>query len=281
MNRLSQCLLCSGLVLASGVAFADGSGTFYDGGQPIALKGAYAFRMPDPFDKGKQITRVVFADQPIDASALKNARDRDEAIDGLLRGATRVDLNIEGDGSLQNVNTRIGNSSGSQSGSGWYTLSLKHNDDKRVEGTFRSNDEADKQSGRYYDLAFALDLPGAPDLGAALPANGGEQGKVYLAYLATLKKGDVDALVKFMSKERADELLAHRNDKDFKMMFGFIQGQALRDAKFVKGNSSGDAATLEYAGKDGDGNATTSVVSMVRQAGSWKVEKESTSTSVR
>ena len=48
-------------------------------------------------------------------------------------------------------------------GSGWYTVSIKHNDDKRVEGHFQSNDEADKKSGRYYDLAFALDLPGAPD----------------------------------------------------------------------------------------------------------------------
>lgn len=278
MNRLSQRLLCVGLTIASASALADGSGTLYNDGKAIALKGAYAFRMPDPFDKGHQITRIVFAEKPIDAAALKDANDRDSALDELLRGATRVELNIGADGSVQNVNTRVGDTSGSQSGIGWYTLSLPRNDDKRVEGTFRSNDEGDKQSGRYYDLAFALDLPGAPDLGAALPANGGEQGKAYVAYLAALKKGDIDALAKFMSKERAAELLAHRNDKDFKMMFGFIQGQALRDAKYVKGNAKGDGATLEYTGKDGDGNATTSTVTMVREAGAWKIAKESSTT---
>jgi hypothetical protein len=222
----------------------------------------------------------VFADKAIDAGALKDANDRDGAIDEQLRGATRVDLNLEADGSVQNVNLSMDGYSGSQSGSGWYTLSLKRNDDKRVEGSFRSNDEEDKKSGRYYDLAFALDLPGAPDLGAALPANGGEQGKAYLAYLAVLKKGDVDALAKSMTKTRADELLAHRDDKDFKMMFGFIQGQALRDPKYVKGNAKGDRATLEYTGKDADGNAVASTVSMLREGGAWKIEKESSKTTL-
>lgn len=271
-------LLVPCLALASSLACAAGSGTFYNEGKAIALKGAYAYRMADPFDKSKQITRVVFADKAIDAGALKDANDRDSAIDEQLRGATRVDLNLEADGSVQNVNLSMDGYSGSQSGSGWYTLSIKHNDDKRVEGHFQSNDEADKKSGRYYDLTFALDLPGAPDLGAALPAGGGDAGKAYLTYLAALKKGDIDALAKMMVKARADELLAHRNDKDFKMMFGFIQGQALREPKYVKGNSKGDTATLEYTGKDGDKNDVTSDVSMVREGGAWKLAKESSTT---
>ena len=173
MNSILR-LLPAGLAFATGLALADGSGTLYEGGKPIALKHAYAYRMPDPFDKDKQITRIVFADKPIDDAALAGASDRDGAIDDQLREATRVDLNLEPDGSVQNVNTRIGYSSGSQSGSGWYTLSLKRNDDQRVEGSFRSNDEEDKNIGRYYDLVFALDLPGAPDPGAVLPADGGE-----------------------------------------------------------------------------------------------------------
>lgn len=273
-------LLPLGLLVASGLALADGSGTFHTDGRAIELKGAYAYRMPDPFDDDAQITRIVFADRPIDAAALADAADRDEAIDEMLRGAVRVDLNLEADGSVQNINTRVGDTSGSQSGSGWYTLDLKRNDAQRVEGRFHSNDEEDKTSGRYYDLAFALDLPGAADPGPALPAGGGEAGKAYLAYQAALKKGDIDALAKTMTKERAEELLAHRNDPDFKMMFEFIQAQALRDAKYVKGHGKGEAATLEFAGKDGDGNPTTSSVTMQREAGAWKVAKESTSTRV-
>jgi len=265
------------LSLASGLALADGSGVLYQDGKQTKLVSAYAFRGADPFDKSKQITTVVFADKPIDAAAANASADRGEAVSDQLRkqDATRVELNLESDGSVQNVNIQSSGSSGSQSGSGWYTIKLVHNDAKRVEGTFRSNDESDKKDGRFYDLRFALDLPGAPDLGAALPADGGEPGKAYRAYLAALQKGDVDALAKTMTKERGAELLAHRNDADFKMMFAFIQGSAMKNPKITKAYGKADSATLELSGKDGDGNSATSVATMQKEGGSWRLAKES------
>jgi hypothetical protein len=275
--KLSLRHLAFALALASSLAYADGSGTLYQDGKQTALVSAYAFRGPDPFDKTKEITTVVFADKAIDTAAANAAADRGEAVADQLRqkDATRVELNLESDGSVQNVNIMAPGSSGSQSGSGWYTLKLPHNDAKRIEGSFRSNDEADKKAGRYYDLRFALDIAGPPDLGAALPADGGEPGKAYRAYLAALKKGDIDALAKTMTHERSAEILAHRNDPDFKMMFGFIQQSAIRDPKITKGNSKGDAATLELSGKDGDGNAATTVATMQKEGGTWRLAKES------
>jgi len=269
--------------LASGLAYADGSGTLYQEGKPLALVSAYAYRGPDPFDKTKEITTVVFSDKKIDAAAANAAANRGEAVEDQLRrdNATRVELNIEGDGSLQNVNIVSGGSSGSQSGSGWYTMKLAKSDAKRIEGTFKTNDEADKKSGRFYDLKFALDIAGPPDLGAALPPGGGEPAKAYMAYLAALKKGDIDALAKTMTTERSREILAHRNDPDFKVMFGFIQDSAIRDPKVTKGFSKGDSATLELAGKDGDGNSATSTATMMKEGGSWRLAKESMSTHVQ
>ena len=275
MRTMTKCLAVS-LLLACGGALADGAGTLYHNGKVTALEHAYAWPGPDPFDKTRQITTVVFADRPIDAAALRDERDRGHALETMLRGATRVDLNIEADGSVQNVNLRLGDTFGSQSGSGWYTLDLKRNDAQRIEGSFRSNNESDKQDGSYYDLRFALDLPGPADPGVALPAGGGDLGKAYLAHLAALRKGDVDALVGTMTRERAAELQAHRNDADFKMMFGFIQSQALRAPKYVAGHVKGDSATLDYQGKDADGKAVVSTVSMRSEDGAWKVEKEST-----
>ncbi len=265
------------LALAPAVAFADGSGSLYQEGKQTALVSAYAFRGPDPFDKAKMITTVVFADKPIDAAAANAVADRAEAVADQLRqkDATRVELNLEDDGSLQNVNIMAPGSSGSQSGSGWYTLKLAHSDAKRIEGTFRTNDEADKKSGRFYDLKFALDIAGPPDLGAALPADGGEPGKAYRAYLAALQKGDIDVLAKTMTHDRSAEILAHRNDPDFKMMFAFIQQSALRNPKISKGFSKGDSATLELSGKDGDGNAADSTVTMQKEGGTWRLAKES------
>jgi hypothetical protein len=268
------------VALANGLAHAEGSGTLYQDGKPLALVSAYAYRGPDPFDKTKEITTVIFSDKKIDAAAANAAANRGEAVEDQLRraNATRVELNLEGDGSFQNVNIVSGGSSGSQSGSGWFTLHLARNDAKRVEGTFESNDEADKKSGRFYDLKFALDIAGPPDLGAALPPGGGEPAKAYMAYLAALKKGDIDALAKTMTTERSREILAHRNDPDFKVMFGFIQDSAIRDPKVTKGFSKGDSATLELAGKDGDGNSATSTATMTKEGGSWRVAKESMST---
>ena len=276
MKVSARCLLLA-LALVPGLALAGGSGTLYQEGKQIALPSAYAYRGPDPFDKAKTITTVVFADKPIDAAAANAAADRGEAVSDQMRqkDATRVELNLEDDGSVQNVNINAPGSSGSQSGSGWYTLKLVKNDAKRVEGTFRSNDEADKKEGRFFDLKFALDIAGPPDLGAALPADGGDPGKAYLAYLAALKKGDIDALAKTMTNERSAELIAHRNDADFKMMFAFIQSSALQNPKFVKGNSKGDSATLELSGKDGDGNNATSIATMQKEGGTWRMAKES------
>jgi hypothetical protein len=273
-------LLPLALAFVPALALADGSGTLYQDGKPLALKSAYAYRGADPWDKTKTITTVVFADKPIDAAAANAAADRGEAVADQLRraDATRVELNIEGDGNVQNININSPGYSGSQSGSGWYTLKLVRNDARRIEGTFKTNEEAEKKEGRYYDLKFALDLAGAPDLGAALPADGGEPLKAYRAYIAALGKGDIDALAKTMTKERSAELLSHRNDPDFKMMFEFVQQSALKNPKFTKGYTKGDSATLELTGKDGDGNATTSTATMLKEGGTWRLAKESTST---
>ena len=282
MKRSLACSLTI-LALACGVAHADGSGTLYQDGKPLALVSAYAYRGPDPFEKTKEITTIVFSDRKIDAAAANAAANRGEAVEDQLRrdNATRVELDLENDGTLQNVNIVSGGSSGSQSGSGWYTMKLAKNDAKRIEGTFRTNDEADKKTGRFYDLRFALDIPGPPDLGAALPPGGGEPAKAYMAYLAALKKGDLDALSKTMTKERSAEILAHRSDPDFKMMFAFIQQSAMRDPKVTKGFSKGDSATLELAGKDGDGNAATSTATLMKEGGSWRLAKESMSSHVQ
>lgn len=260
---------------ASSVAYADGSGTLYNDGKATELTSAYAFRMADPFDAAAQITRVVFSDRSIDAKVIDAATDRDDALDEMLRGATQVEINIQADGNVQNINLQMEGFSGSQSGSGWYTLDLKHNDAQRIEGSFHSNDEEEKQNGRYFDLRFAFDLPGAVDLGEALPAGGGDAGKAYLAYLKAMEKGDVDAIARHMVKQRSDQLLAGRNDPQFKKMFAFIQGMTLKNPKYVKGNSKGDSATLEYSGVDSDGGPVTSIVSMQREGGAWKLAKES------
>ncbi len=80
MKRSLGCSLTI-LALVSGLAHADGSGTLYQDGKPLALVSAYAYRGPDPFDKTKEITTVVFSDKKIDAAAANAAANRGEAVE--------------------------------------------------------------------------------------------------------------------------------------------------------------------------------------------------------
>lgn len=117
--------------------------------------------------------------------------------------------------------------------------------------------------------------------GSALPAQGGAAGKDYLAYVAAMRKGDLDGVAKTMSKSRSDDLMAHRKEPQFKMLFGFMQSQTPKDPKYIKGESEGNKATLTYAGKNDQGEALTITARMVREGGAWKLEKNESSNVVK
>jgi hypothetical protein len=164
LKRSTAVLVLMSLTAGSGQALADGSGSLVAKGQATVLTNAYAYRHADDFHPDKQVTTVVFSDKPIDAAKINGAKNREDELKSQLRvqHASSVELNIRPDGSVQNVNTASDGSSGSASGSGWYKIDLKQNDDKRIEGTFRSSDEKDKTEGStgFFDLKFAFNLAG-------------------------------------------------------------------------------------------------------------------------
>jgi hypothetical protein len=268
------------LMSAAASASADEFGTLYVDGKPLALKDAYAYTHPNTFDKTKQTTTIAFTDAAIDKAEANAATDRERVLHHQVgtKFTTLVELNLDADGGIDNVNTLDGHGSSSVSGSGWYDLKIKRNDGKRVEGSFLSTDKEKRTKGTFYDLRFALDIAGAPSLGTPLGADGGDPGKAYRAYNAALVKGDLDALSKLMTKSRSDEILSHRNDPQFKAMFGFIRQSALRNPKIGKGFVNGDKATLEVSGKDGDGNATDGTATLLKEGGAWRLAEESMTT---
>jgi len=251
-----------------------GAGQFFHDGKLITLTSGYAYRGPDHFHPDQQMLVLDFSDQPTATAAINDAPDRASALEEQRTQGNRVTLNIGADGSLINANFRADGLAGSGSGSGWYKLQLRQNDDKRVEGRFVSTDEASKTHGEFYDLKFSFDLPGAPDLGPAVAA-GGETDLAYRAHLEALKGGNVDALAKTMTAGNAAKFLSARNEAYFPRILASIQGSALVSPSYVKGNARGDWATLSYTGKDGKGRTATHVVTLHREAGAWKVGRDS------
>jgi hypothetical protein len=168
--KLQESALAATLLVACGVAFADGGGTFTYQGKTTELKGAYAYSTSNPFDASKPWTKIEFSDQAIDTKQIDAAKDRSYALMKALhgQGQTSVAITISTDLKfpIKQVNYQMpGESMSGNMGADQYKLELTRNDGERIEGTFRSTKEADKttQSMGYYDLHFALDVASDPD----------------------------------------------------------------------------------------------------------------------
>lgn len=121
----------------------------------------------------------------------------------------------------------------------------------------------------------ALAAPAPVLKGKPLPADGGEPGKAYRAYIVILKAGNPAKIKAAISAERAKQM----SDDDLKKMLPMIQAMMPNDIKIGSGAVDGDHATLNVTGKEKEGGAkSTGTVDLVREGGVWKVEKESWST---
>jgi hypothetical protein len=106
----------------------------------------------------------------------------------------------------------------------------------------------------------------------ALPADGGEPGKAYLAYTKAFAAGDIPALKKMVSAERAKKL----DDPQMKEMLPMMQALEPKDIKILGGTMTSKEATLNVEGKaEGAASKQTGEVHMVLEDKTWKVEKES------
>lgn len=121
-------------------------------------------------------------------------------------------------------------------------------------------------------FAFKAAIAGDQKPASALPADGGEPGKAYMVYCKAMTSGDMAALKKLVSAERAKQM----DDPDFQKMFPMIQSMMAKDIKITGGTMSGNMATLNAEGKDSMGGGTAKgTISMVLEDKQWKVEKDS------
>ena len=122
-----------------------------------------------------------------------------------------------------------------------------------------------------FDVPVAAVVPPKEELkGTPLPAGGGEPAKAYAAYSKAIASGDLAALKKLVSKERASQM----DSKEFKEMFGLIQAMQPKNVKVTGGSVDGETATLLATAKEGN-DTSNGTITMVREGGAWKVQKDS------
>ena len=158
--KLIHYLMGTAVLWACTYAYATGSGEFTRKGQTTKLPNAYALRQADHFDDKKILTTVLFSTMPLDTAKVDAASDRMKEAESQLGqlDAFYAELDIGADGKLEMIG--FFGPGLSVSGGASEQPVLVQNDEKRIEGTFRSKDEKEKagSSGGFYDLKFALDI---------------------------------------------------------------------------------------------------------------------------
>lgn len=266
-----------GLLAAPAALAADGKadGTITVNGKTTKLAHAYARAVPGFFDKTKEDVVVILTDVPLDAKGLEDQFERMHLADAGKLHAFEITLDAEG----KPISTAFrdnGFKKASPSGlSSADVFTKKVFDGKTVEGRYRSAKESEFFGETYsFDVSFRADVTRAPK---AVPPTAAEtaaaqkspQARVYRDFLNAVQKEDLPALRKLFSKEQAKNL----DDPDAKKMVRMVKMMSATDIKVLKVVESGETSDLTVAGKQ-DGNVVNGVVHMVREGGSWKVQRE-------
>jgi len=129
------------------------------------------------------------------------------------------------------------------------------------------------QFTRMVTVALVACALGAAVLQAQKPAP--TASAFYLSYNAIMEKAkSIDELLPFMSKQRVDQVKETPADERA-MMFEIVKEMAAKNVKVVKETPSAAGATIEATGTDPAGGAMKGTITLVKEAGAWKVDKES------
>lgn len=281
------------MLCAASAAQADSIGgeCRYDG-ETITFKDGVVFKEPNYFEKSKIDVIVALTTFALDKPALIKAEQKGAALSSQRFDSDdgrSVKLRIS-DGKVAGVDYNGGGTSVSASGGDIGTLDLKTSDATRVEARYvlEDEDKDDLNCTLSFNLAYATTTTAAGGgaaaaaapkaasaQGKALPAGGGEPGKVFQANLAAMQKGDVDGMLATVSRQQAERMRAQKSDPKFGAMLEMMKSFAPKSATVTGGTDFGDSAELTIDAVDQSGATSSGTSKLVKEDGKWKVEKTS------
>lgn len=265
---------CVVVLLMPASATDKASGYFRMDKVTSKLTAACAFRVPHPERPSDTQTTIVFATQPIDCAAADLTFDPIGAVAAQVKAAAGAHVQLtpsDGANGTDGTWTQV-EPYDSMGFGGQGELVHAVRTDSRMEGTYSS-----KGSQTFFDKSFQFELTWAVDVrggalaGDALPADGGEPGKAYRAYVAAVGKNDLNAVAALLAS--GDDTEDFSDAPAAKAIFDMFKKFELKDARVTGGLMRGDHAALSVEGTSHDNDKMRGRVLLVRDGGAWKVGK--------
>jgi hypothetical protein len=276
------------LALASAPAAASVKCECTFTGMKRGFVGGVAAVAPDPFEKTSKIPTFWFVTVPFEAGAFggKTPDDYDDVVTshGFDKDSATLQLRLDKDGKVVEMLQLYvpPGTSQSMSSNEVGKLALKGPFGAKASGNWALDDD-DLKCGLSFDLGVGGKGPPPPPpkpWGAALPAGGGAPGAAYMAMHKAALAGDVDAMVKLATKERAAEMDKARKQPEFAGMVELIKAMEPKEVHVVSGQADATRAELQIAGKEADGATMKGTAKMLIEGGAWKIEKVDTTSSM-
>lgn len=256
------------------------SGTFEDQKVKLQITGAYAFRDKTAGTGDDRVIDVAVSNSKFVPDALDDYFDRRHAINTLFADEeTRVVyFELDDAGRYHGLSYYFGPGDGC----GYCFDSTVKSTVKAVDGRLKG-ELSYKGDDRRFQIRIDVPIP-PKEWGQALPKDGGEPGKAYLAYHRALEKRDKDALYGLLSAEekarwkkyneegKVDEWLDYRWKEEH---------TELTSIRITGGYVNGDRAVVLFDGKNGYIDALHGEAQLRRENGAWRVGGDMVSVGAR
>ncbi|MDA8241901.1 MAG: hypothetical protein M0Z67_16240 [Nitrospiraceae bacterium] len=256
----------------------EASGTLTVDGKSIALRYSYAMAQPNTFDKGKTDIAVLLTEDPLAGDALKDIEDLRDATHE-IHGWAYFKINDQGKPIHEVIDhPAAGGNVLMMSGFTHAEFAPKKMKKSKVAGSFTTS-KAEDFVGHKYEIKVDFSAPllqakrpePLPDAktGKALPRDGGEPGKAYMAYLKAIRDNDIAAL----RKTNLASKMQNATDEELKRGIEFLAAMTPADAKVTRGYVKGDKAVLYLEGTQ-EGEKQYGTVEFAREKKAWYIVKE-------
>jgi len=256
------------------------SGSVSIDGKAMKLAHAYAWSEPNPFDSQKTDVVVLMTEKPV-------AAENFAGVEGMMAVARRIGsfalFAIDAEGKLRNEmvdHPVLAGAPIQMSGVTRSSFTKKHLSADQVAGTFQT-EGTQEVLGHKYQVKLQVEAAVTPaprpeplpdaKTGKALPAGGGEPGKVYLALHRAIATKDAASVLNLMRKTGRTA----KDEADLKQGLEFMAELQPASPKIIRGfvSAAGDRAVVYVEGVQ-ENEKQYGTIELVREDGVWRVGKQ-------